>query len=76
MRPLLEFLSSDEVYAIHQASLEILERVGVRFESPGAQQALKSAGVDVDFKGARVAENRRFQDDSRDGQKAWRCLVA
>jgi trimethylamine:corrinoid methyltransferase-like protein len=47
----LEFLSTDEVYAIHQASLEILERVGMKFESSEAQQILKSAGIDVDSKG-------------------------
>ena len=59
MRPLLEFLSSDEVYAIHQASMEILERVGARFESTEAQQVLKSIGVDVDSKGV-----ARFQPET------------
>jgi len=59
LRPLLEFLSSDEVYAIHQASMEILERVGVRFESTEAQQVLKSIGVDVDSKGV-----ARFQPET------------
>lgn len=51
MRPILEFLSLDEVYAIHQASLEILERVGMKFESAEAQQILRDAGIDVDSKG-------------------------
>jgi len=59
LRPLLEFLSSDEVYAIHQASMEILERVGARFESTEAQQVLKSIGVDVDSKGV-----ARFQPET------------
>ncbi|RLI52215.1 trimethylamine methyltransferase, partial [Candidatus Bathyarchaeota archaeon] len=51
MRPVLEFFSSDEIYEIHQTSLEILERVGMKFESPEAQQILKNAGVEVDSKG-------------------------
>ena len=58
MKPLLEFLSKDEIYMIHQASLEILERVGVRFESEEAQQTLKSVGVDVDANGV-----ARFHSD-------------
>ena len=51
MRPVLEFFSSDEIYEIHQTSLEILERVGMKFESSEAQQILKNAGVEVDSKG-------------------------
>ena len=53
MKPVLEFFSSDEIYQIHQTSLEILERVGMKFESPEAQQILKDAGVEVDSKVAR-----------------------
>jgi len=51
MKPILEFLSLDEVYAIHQASLEILERVGMKFESVEAQQILRDAGIEVDTNG-------------------------
>lgn len=58
MRPVLEFFSSDEIYGIHQTSLEILERVGMKFESPEAQQILKNVGVEVDSKGV-----ARFHSD-------------
>ena len=51
MRPLLEYLSSDEIHNIHQASLEILERVGVKFEDIEAQKILKNVGIDVDSNG-------------------------
>ncbi|MEM3382160.1 MAG: trimethylamine methyltransferase family protein, partial [Candidatus Bathyarchaeia archaeon] len=72
MRPILEFLSSDEVYMIHQASLEILERVGVKFESKEAQQTLKSVGVDVDGDGV-----ARFHPDTVEEyvKKAPRSVV-
>lgn len=59
MKSVLEFLSKDEVYAIHQASLEILERVGMKFESAEAQQILRGAEIDVDSKGV-----ARFHSDT------------
>lgn len=46
----LEFLSSDEIYEIHMASMEILEQVGVKFLSQKALQILGEAGAYVDFK--------------------------
>jgi trimethylamine--corrinoid protein Co-methyltransferase len=58
LKLVLEFLSMDDIYAIHQASLEILERVGVKFESTEAQQILKNAGIEVDGKGV-----ARFRQD-------------
>jgi trimethylamine--corrinoid protein Co-methyltransferase len=62
LKPILEFLSTDEVYAIHQASLEILERVGMKFESSEAQQILKSAGIDVDSKGVARFHSSTVED--------------
>ncbi len=44
----LEVLSEDEVRRIHQASLEVIETVGVRFPSDWALDILKQAGAMVD----------------------------
>jgi len=46
--PLIRFLSDDQLYEIHLASLEILERVGVKVDEPEARQLLKDAGAWVD----------------------------
>ncbi|MEM3598414.1 MAG: trimethylamine methyltransferase family protein [Candidatus Hadarchaeum sp.] len=46
----LRFLTSDELYEIHMASLEILGQVGVKFLSQKALQILEGAGAQVDFK--------------------------
>jgi len=45
-----EVLSSDEVYEIHMATMEILERVGVRVLEENALQMLREAGADIDSK--------------------------
>ena len=47
---MLEFLSHDEVYAVHLAAMEVLERVGIVFQHEGAIQILKDAGASVDKK--------------------------
>jgi len=72
LKPVLEFLSTDEVYEIHQASLEILERVGMKFENVEAQQILRNAGIDVDLKGV-----ARFHSDTVEEyvKKAPRSVV-
>ncbi len=41
----LRVLTSDDVYEIHLASLEILGRVGVRVLEPKAFSVLKKAGL-------------------------------
>jgi len=46
----LKVLTSDEVYEIHLASLEILAHVGVRVLEPKAFSVLKESGADVDQK--------------------------
>jgi trimethylamine--corrinoid protein Co-methyltransferase len=45
-----EPLTSDEIYEIHQASLEILKTVGVKVKSEKALNLLKDAGADIDIK--------------------------
>ena len=47
-KPRISFLSQDEVNAIHNASLEILENTGMKVMSQEALQILKKAGAKVD----------------------------
>jgi trimethylamine--corrinoid protein Co-methyltransferase len=47
--PPLEFLSADQVEAIHEASLRILEEFGIEFLSTRALELLKGAGAEVDL---------------------------
>ncbi|HSS64249.1 MAG TPA: trimethylamine methyltransferase family protein [Gammaproteobacteria bacterium] len=55
--PPFEILSSDHVEAIHGASLDILETIGVNFLLDEARRVLKEAGAEVEPNGTRV----RFQ---------------
>ncbi|HVR66261.1 MAG TPA: trimethylamine methyltransferase family protein, partial [Verrucomicrobiae bacterium] len=50
----LELASADEIEAIHGASLEILERIGIRFSLPVARQIFRRAGAMVDEETMRV----------------------
>jgi len=50
LRPSFKVLSQDEVYAVHLATLEILERTGVVIDSERAREILKEAGSTVDEK--------------------------
>lgn len=47
---LLQPLTSDELYKIHCASLEVLEKVGVKVDEAEALALLDKAGCDVDMK--------------------------
>jgi len=55
----LRFLTNDEIYDIHMATMNILEHVGVKFQSQEALQILAEAGAYVDFKKeiARIPEH-------------------
>ena len=46
---LFEILTKDEVYRIHTATLEVLERVGVRVEEDNALKLLEDQGATVNF---------------------------
>jgi len=48
--PKLEFLSKDEIYEIHLASLNLLEHTGVRVHQDKALKLLDDAGAEVDPK--------------------------
>jgi len=58
----LRVLTSDEVYEIHLAALEILDRVGVRVLEPKAFSILKEAGANVDQK-ERIARIPKYLVD-------------
>ena len=50
----VEILSADEIEAIHQASLTILQEIGVNFLLPEAREILRRSGATVDADGDRV----------------------
>ena len=56
--PPLEFLSADQIEAIHDASLQILEELGVEFLSTRALELLKGAGAEVDLETQMVRFDR------------------
>ena len=49
-----EVLSTDEVEAIHEASLTILERIGMEFLDGESRSIMRAAGADVDEETQRV----------------------
>ena len=46
--PYLEILTEEQVYSIHSASLEILERIGVKCHNEKALKLLKEGGAYID----------------------------
>ena len=52
--PPLDLVSTDELEAIHQAALTVLQEIGVDFLHDGARAMLKDAGADVDPGSKRV----------------------
>ena len=74
--PPLEIVSGDQIEAIHDASMQVLEEIGMNFLLPEAREILRQAGAEVDGDGPRVApgapvEGRgarhvRQRDDRRD----------
>ncbi|MBM3571147.1 MAG: methyltransferase, partial [Alphaproteobacteria bacterium] len=54
--PPMEILSADQVEAIHDASLDVLERLGMEFMHDGALDRLARAGAQVD----RATQQVRF----------------
>ncbi len=58
--PPVEILSADEIESIHEASLDLLERVGINFLLPEARDILAQAGADVEKDGLRVRFDREL----------------
>ncbi len=60
----IEVLSADQVEAIHQASLDVLENLGVDFWNDEALDLLKSAGAEVDRAARHVRFDRALIEES------------
>ena len=60
----VELLSADQVEAIHHASLEILETIGVNFLLDEARRILRDAGADVSKSGTRVCFDRALVESA------------
>ncbi|MDJ0958629.1 MAG: trimethylamine methyltransferase family protein [Arenicellales bacterium] len=60
----VEIISADQLEAIHQASLTVLEEIGINFLLPEAREILKSAGADVEPDGCRVRFDRGLIESS------------
>lgn len=58
LMPPVNFVSADELEAIHDASLTVLEDIGIDFIHPEAKAILKRAGADVDAGSNRVRLDR------------------
>ncbi len=56
--PPLELLGADQLEAIHDASLTLLEELGINFLLPEAREILKAAGAEVETDGSRVRFDR------------------
>ena len=52
--PPVDFISEDQVEAIHEASLRILSEIGINFLLPEAREILKGAGAEVEPGSERV----------------------
>ena len=50
----MDFLSKDQVERIHEASLSVLERTGIKFWEPSAVEILRKAGADADSRSGTV----------------------
>src|SRR5215813_14963869 len=44
----IEILSQDQLMSIHEASLHLLERVGIEFMGAAARRRFRAAGAEVD----------------------------
>jgi trimethylamine--corrinoid protein Co-methyltransferase len=62
-KPLIRYLSDDQVEQIHAGSLDLLEKTGIEVDHEGGLQALADAGAHVDFtsKRARIPRELVFQ---------------
>lgn len=56
----MEILSADQLEMIHEASLTVLEEMGINFLLPEARDILREAGAEVEADGARVRFPRQL----------------
>ena len=58
MKPILQFLSNEEIQFIHQSALQILNKIGFRFPLEEALELLRKAGAEItDNNIARIPAN-------------------
>ena len=60
----IELLSADQIEAIHEASLRVLEELGIDIWSDAALEVLARAGADVDREGRHVRLDRGLVAES------------
>ena len=53
-------VSDDEIEAIHQASLDVIEKIGIQFLNEEALDVLRKAGCDVDEQSQNVKMDRQW----------------
>ncbi|MCD6599462.1 MAG: trimethylamine methyltransferase family protein, partial [Dehalococcoidia bacterium] len=63
-KPGITFLSQDELDAINNASLEVLETTGVKVLSKQALDVLKKAGAKVDYTSNHVSIPRKLVQEA------------
>ena len=63
-KPKITFLSQDEIEAIHNASLEVLENTGIKVMSRKALDILKEAGARVDYEKNLAAIPRNLVEEA------------
>jgi len=56
--PPMEIVSAEQIEAIHQASMQVLEEIGMNFLLPEAREILRQAGAEVESGGPRVRFDR------------------
>jgi len=62
--PPMEIVSADQIEAIHQASMQVLEEIGMNFLLPEAREILRRAGAEVDGEGPRVRFDRALVEEA------------
>ena len=61
--PPLEIINSDQIAAIHDASMRVLEKVGMRVDDPQTRDLLEHAGCKVDHDTTQVLFDRGFIEE-------------
>jgi len=62
--PPMEIVSADQIETIHQASMQVLEEIGMNFLLPEAREILRRAGAEVEGDGPRVRFDRALIEDA------------
>ena len=63
-KPRISFLSESEIEAIHDASLRVLDKTGIKVMSEPALDVLKKAGAKVDYETGHVSIPRNVVEEA------------